>query len=66
MKAEADPRFVSVQVFPLDEAKGYEVSVQLAPRLPVGRMDGKIELHTDRPDQPLLSIPFHGVIPKKK
>ena len=34
--------------------------------LPTGRLQGTLQIHTDHPDQSLITVPFSGRVVEKK
>jgi len=53
------------EVETIEDGRRYEVRVVLNTSLPPGRLGGRIEIRTDHPEQPLLSVPVSGQVRKR-
>ena len=53
------------EVQTIEEGRRYEVRVVLNTSLPPGRLNDRVEIRTDHPEQPLLRVPVSGQIRKR-
>jgi len=53
---------VTAKVDPVTPGKEYKITVELRRGTPDGELRGALSINTDNPQQPLLKLPFYGVV----
>jgi hypothetical protein len=64
--ADLLPAVGHVQVSAVHDGQEYRLSVALNDPLPVGRLQGTLQIHTDHPEQPFIAVPFTGHVAENK
>jgi uncharacterized protein DUF1573 len=64
--ADLVPPLGRVQISAVRDGQEYRLSVALNDPLPTGRLQGTLQIHTDHPDQSLITVPFSGRVVEKK
>lgn len=57
--------FVETEVKEIVKGRSYGVNVKLRPDAPVGRIAGKIDIYTNSPEQPKITVSFTGAVRQK-
>jgi hypothetical protein len=53
---------VAAKVDPVTAGKEYKITVELRKGTPDGQLRGQLSIKTDDPQQPLLTVPFYGIV----
>jgi hypothetical protein len=53
---------VTAKAAPLENGKQYRITLELRPGIPDGQLHGQLNIQTDDPDQPLVSVPYFGIV----
>jgi len=53
---------VTAAVEPVTPGKEFKITLQLAPNSPDGTLRGVVAIKTDDPAQPLVQVPFYGIV----
>jgi Protein of unknown function (DUF1573) len=53
---------VTAMVEPVTPGKEFKITLQLAPNSPDGTLRGVVAIKTDDPAQPLVQVPFYGIV----
>ena len=56
----------NAQITSLRDGYEYRVAVALNDRLPAGRLQDALQMRTDHPEQPLITVPFSGRVLERK
>ncbi|MDI6793331.1 MAG: DUF1573 domain-containing protein [bacterium] len=63
INVEAGLPFISTEIYKVE--KRFEITLKVDENAPAGRLEGKISIQTDDPEQLLIKVPFYGVIEKE-
>jgi hypothetical protein len=53
---------VTAAIEPVTPGKEFKITLQLAPNSPDGTLRGMVAIKTDDPAQPLVQVPFYGIV----
>lgn len=59
---EVKPDYLSLHLIPDETNYFHRLEVILGKDVPVGRFEGRVQIHTTSSDQPLLTVPVYGII----
>ncbi|MFQ5956751.1 MAG: DUF1573 domain-containing protein [Candidatus Brocadiales bacterium] len=59
---DVKPDYLSLHLIPDNANYFHRLEVILGKDVPVGRLEGSIQIHTTSKDQPLLTVPIYGVV----
>ncbi|MGD0075539.1 MAG: DUF1573 domain-containing protein [Candidatus Binataceae bacterium] len=60
--AATPPHSVVAKVEPVTPGKEYKVTLELRQGTPDGQLRGKLSIKTDDPQEPVLTVPFFGIV----
>jgi len=55
-------RGVSAAIAPITPGKEFKLTLELAPNSPNGTLRGSVAIQTDDPGQPVVQVPFYGIV----
>jgi hypothetical protein len=55
-------RMISAAVAPVTPGKEFKLTLELLPNSPDGTLRGSVAIQTDDPGQPLVQVPFYGIV----
>jgi hypothetical protein len=53
---------VTAKAAALEGGKQYRITLQLRPGIPDGQLHGQVDIKTDDPQQPVVSVPYFGIV----
>jgi hypothetical protein len=53
---------VTAAVEPITPGRDYKLTLELTANSPDGTLRGIVEIKTDDPDQPVVQVPFYGIV----
>ena len=59
LKIEDDIDYISTKIFPLEEGRSYQITVEIQPDIPLVNLEGKISIHTNYSKQPVFEVPIN-------
>lgn len=62
LRITSNPSFLSAEVTRTKKDWKSKITIEVAEDAPAGRVAGKICIHTDDSDQPLIEVPFYGLV----
>lgn len=62
LEVSSNNQKVSAAVEPVTPGKEFKITLQLAPNSPDGTLRGVVAIKTDDPGQPLVQVPFYGIV----
>ena len=63
---ESNSAYVTTISTPQGDRSGYQLTATIQPEAPAGEVSGEILVKTDSIIQPVIRVPFSGIIPSKK